>query len=327
VDDHAQLLLCLSVRDREGWDIDSPRAPGSAVCVIRHGQVAGIEYSGRRCHDGLAVDDETVWEAASLSKPVVAGHALRLASEGVIDLDEPLDVDLATLRAAQDPRWREVTARRVLTHTSGLPNWRGPLESARAAGLNIPVNPEVLAFAHAPGAFCYSGEGFEVLLHALSRRAGQSATDLLEQALLRFGMSHSSFLWQAAFRATAAVPHRPGGQALAKQHPGQPRAAGSLHTTMADYVGFALAVLGESADEIFRPAVLLDEIRGRSLGWGTVRTSGGHVAWQHGDNRGFKHMVGLRRRQGDGVVIFTNGDDGQVLCREVFRRALGAQPW
>ena len=327
MDDHAQLLLCLSVRDREGWDIDSPRAPGSAVCVIRHGQVAGIEYSGRRCHDGLAVDDETVWEAASLSKPVVAGHALRLASEGVIDLDEPLDVDPATLRAAQDPRWREVTARRVLTHTSGLPNWRGPLESARAAGVYIPVNPEVLAFAHAPGAFCYSGEGFEVLLHALSRRAGQSATDLLEQVLLRFGMSHSSFLWQAAFHATAAVPHRAGGKALAKQHPEQPRAAGSLHTTMADYVAFALAVLDESADEIFRPAVLLDEIRGRSLGWGTVRTSGGHVAWQHGDNRGFKHMVGLRRRQGDGVVIFTNGDDGQVLCREVFRRALGAQPW
>src|SRR5215471_1926760 len=111
---------------------------------------------------------QTVWEAASLSKPVVARHVLRLASEGVLDLDEPLDIDLAALHAVADPRWREVTARRVLTHTSGLPNWRGPVESARAAGVNIPVNPEMLAFARAPGSFCYSGEGFEVILHALT---------------------------------------------------------------------------------------------------------------------------------------------------------------
>jgi CubicO group peptidase (beta-lactamase class C family) len=294
--------------------------------VIRHGRVADIEYSGRRCHDGLAVDDETVWEAASLSKPVVARYVLGLASEGFLDLDEPLDIDLAALRAVADPRWREVTARRVLTHTAGLPNWRGPLESARAAGVNVPVNSEVLAFAHAPGSFSYSGEGFEVLLHALVRRTGQPATELLEQVLLRFGMRHSSFVWQPSFEATAAVPHRADGQALAKQHPAQPRAAGSLHSTVADYSAFALAVLDESADEIFQPVVLLDDIHGRSLGWGTVRTPSGQVAWQHGDNRGFKHMVGLRRR-GEGVVVFTNGDDGQALCREVFRRAFGAQPW
>jgi CubicO group peptidase (beta-lactamase class C family) len=295
--------------------------------VIRHGQVADIEYTGRRCHDGLAVDNETVWEAASLSKPVVARHVLRQASEGVIDLDEPLEVDLAALRAAADPRWREVTARRVLTHTSGLPNWRGPLESARAAGANIPVNPEVLAFAHAPGSFGYSGEGFEVLLHALCRRTGQRAGDLLEQVLARFGMQHSSFVWQPSFDATAAIPHRVNGQPLTKQQPQQPRAAGTLHTTMADYTAFALAVLDEGADEIFRPSVLLDDIHGRSLGWGTVRTSAGQLAWQHGDNRGFKHMAGLRRCQGDGVLIFTNSDHGQALCREVFQRTLGAQPW
>jgi CubicO group peptidase (beta-lactamase class C family) len=295
--------------------------------VIRHGQVADIEYSGRRRHDGPAVDDETVWEAASLSKPVVARYVLRLASKGVLDLDEPLDIDLATLRAAADPRWEQVTARRVLTHTSGLPNWRGPLEAARAAGVNIPGSPEVLAFAHAPGSFGYSGEGFEVLLHALVRRTGQPTTTLLDQVLLRFGMRHSSFVWQPCFDTTAAVPHRADGQALPKQRPAQPRAAGSLHTTMADYIAFSLAVLEEGADEIFQPAVVLDDVHGRSLGWGTVRTSAGQLAWQHGDNHGLKHLVGLRRRQGDGAVVFTNGDDGQALCREVFRRALGAQPW
>ncbi len=275
----------------------------------------------------MAVDEETVWEAASLSKPVVARHVLRLASEGVLDLDEPLDVDLAALRAAADPRWRQVTARRVLSHTSGLPNWRGPLASARAAGANIPVNPEPLVFATEPGSFGYSGEGFEVLLHALTRKTGQPATDLLGQAISRSGMQHSSFVWKPAFDATAAIPHRADGRALAKQHPAQPRAAGSLHTTMADYSAFVLAAIDEGADEVFQPAVSLDDVHGRSLGWGTVRTSAGQLAWQHGDNRGFKHIAGLCRCRGDGVVVFTNGDAGQTLCREVFRRTLGAQPW
>src|SRR5215469_288520 len=246
-------------------DIDTSHPPGTAVCVIRHGQIADIEYSGRRCHDGLAVDDQTVWEAASLSKPLVARYVLLLVSEGVLDLDEPLDIDPAALRAVADPRWAEVTARRVLTHTTGLPNWRGPLESARAAGVNIAVNQEILAFESEPGSFCYSGEGFEVLLHALTRRTGQPAADLLEQVLVRFGMPHSSFGWQPSFGATAAVPHCADGKALTKQHPARPRAAGSLHTTMSDYGAFALAVLDESADEIFQPVVLLDDIHGRSF--------------------------------------------------------------
>jgi len=301
-------------------------APGSARCVIRHGRVVGLEYSGSRCHTGPAVDPGTVWEAASLSKPVVARYVLRLAGNGLVDLDEALDVDLAGLGAAPDPRWRLVTARRVLTHTSGLPNWRGPSESARAAGVNVPVTSEVLAFERDPGLFGYSGEGFEVLLHALCRRLGVPAARLLGQVLSQAGMRDSSFVWRPGFGAAAAVPHDAGGQALAKHHPVRPRAAGSLHTTLPDYASFCVAVLAEGADEIFTPGVLLDEERGRSLGWATVRTAAGQIAWQHGDNRGFKHIAGLRRDRGDGIVMFTNGEDGSA-CRRFFSQVLGASPW
>lgn len=308
-------------------DARSPPPPGSAVCVIRNGQVSDLQYRGRTCHNGAGIDGETIWEAASLSKPVVANYALGLAVEGLLDLDEPLDVDLAALHAAADPRWDEVTARRVLTHTSGLPNWRGPLEANRAAGMNIDAPGEMLAFKRAPGSFGYSGEGYEVLLNALCRKVSRQPANLLDEALVLVGMRNSSFVWQPSFAATAANPHSANVQALTKQYPQQPRAAGSLHTTLSDYVAFALAVLEESADEIFEPSVLLDQTRGRSLGWRTVRTPAGPLAWQHGDNRGFKHLVGLRRSEGDGVVIFTNGDNGRGLCREIFARVLGARPW
>jgi CubicO group peptidase (beta-lactamase class C family) len=295
--------------------------------VIRHGRVADIEYKGTRCHDGPLLDEETVWEAASLTKPVVARYALRLAAAGGIDLDEPLRIDLAAVQATADPRWAQVTIRRVLTHTSGLPNWRGPRESQRVAGADIPRGTEVLTFKHDPGLFGYSGEGFEVLLHALCGRFSLGPKELLESILQLFRMPHSSFLWQASFADNTAFPHLAGGQVLPKMHPLQPRAAGSLHTTLPDYVAFSLAALGDESDEIFRPGVDLGHGHGRSLGWGTVRTPDGIVAWQHGDNRGFKHLVALRRDQGDGVVIFTNSDDGESLYLEAFQSTLGTALW
>lgn len=92
--------------------------------------------------------------------------------------------------------------------------------------------------------------------------------------------------------------------------PTQARAAGSLHTTLPDYSTFAMRVLTDGNDEVFSPCVTLDDTHGRSLGWGTVKSSSGVVAWQHGDNLGFKHLVALRRDQGDGLVMFTNGDAG-----------------
>lgn len=88
-----------------------------------------------------------------------------------------------------------VTMLRVLTHTSGLPNWRGPAESLRAGGCDGAAGTEVLRFERDPGSFGYSGEGFELLLHALGRRADRAPVELLDGLLRQFGMADSSFVW------------------------------------------------------------------------------------------------------------------------------------
>ncbi|HEV8064444.1 MAG TPA: serine hydrolase domain-containing protein [Acidimicrobiales bacterium] len=300
---------------------------GSALCVFGDGKVADIEYRGSRCHTGGRVDEATIWEAASLSKPLLAAHALRLAAAGEIDLDENLKVDLASIGARPDRRWQSLTARRLLTHTSGLPNWRGPLTALAVGGADVDSQEEALDFAGEPGDFCYSGEGFGVLLHCLAARAGVAAPEVLQSLLAWSAMTESSFVWQPRYEGAAAAPHLADGRALPKRHPSVGHPAGTLHTTLADYAGFASAVLSEGADEIFVPCFDLGEGRGRALGWATTDTPSGVLAWQHGDNMGFKHIVALRRHKADGVLMFTNIDSGADDYRAVCRSVLGAEPF
>jgi CubicO group peptidase (beta-lactamase class C family) len=294
-----------------------------ALCVFQRGEVSDVEYVGTCCHTRpTSIDDATIWEAASLTKPLVARLVVELACAGQLDLDAPLNIDLETIGASPDARWASVTARRILTHTSGLPNWRGPFEALRAGGWDGEGDDEPLAFEGDPGQFSYSGEGFQLLLVALCQIQGLGAFDVLEPLLARLGMASSSFVWQNAFEGLCAVPHSMGGECYPKMRPKTPRASGSLHASLPDYAAFASTVLTEARDEVFAPHVRLNETDGRSLGWATMRTDTGTVAWQHGDNVGFKHFVALRRDQGDGLVMFTNSDDGvnayQKACRRVF---------
>jgi CubicO group peptidase (beta-lactamase class C family) len=184
-----------------------------------------------------------VWEAASLSKPVFAAFVIEQFVNGDIDLDAPLSVDLEAIGAPPDRRWGHLTARHVLTHTSGLPNWRGPITGLSASGWDVDASGEQLQFKADPGQYGYSGEAFEVLLHALCRISGLGPTDLLERARQAGALSNSSFIWHPDFDERAAIPHLSGGEPLPKRRPVVGRAAGSLQTTLSDYLAFALSVM------------------------------------------------------------------------------------
>jgi CubicO group peptidase (beta-lactamase class C family) len=297
-----------------------------ALCVFQRGVLSDIEYVGTCCHKSPTVIDEaTIWEAASLTKPLLARFVVYLAAAGQLDLDAPVQVDLETIRGAPDDRWGSLTARHILTHTSGLPNWRGPFEALRAGGWDGHGDDEPLTFERDPGQFSYSGEGFQVLLVALCRSQNLGPYDVLEPLLAELEMSSSSFVWQTSFEGRCAVPHSTQGECSPKMRPKTPRASGSLHTSLLDYSAFASTVLSEAGDDVFVPNVRLNETDGRSLGWATMVTDTGTVAWQHGDNLGFKHLVALRPEKGDGLVMFTNSDDGVHAYQRVCRKVLGVE--
>src|SRR5512141_566160 len=110
--------------------------PGLAFAVVDRTRVSTYVFGMARRELLEAVTDSTEFEAASLGKPVFAAAVLRLVDAGVLELDRPLS-SYAVLPDATDPGARAITARHVLSHTTGLPNWRegpGPLVPASAPG-------------------------------------------------------------------------------------------------------------------------------------------------------------------------------------------------
>lgn len=194
-----------------GW-IPSPRflrdlprqmqalgVPGIAIAVVEDGRVAwsrgfGVTHAER----GTPVGDATLWEAASLSKPVFAYAVLQLVDRGELALDAPL-VSYARPDYLGNSPWLErITVRDVLRHSTGLPDWRkdpanGKLEPAVAPGTRID----------------YSGEAFVWLQLAVEAVTGESLDQTMTRLLFApAGMRDSSYAWDAGLAARSVYGHR-----------------------------------------------------------------------------------------------------------------------
>ncbi|HJY42540.1 MAG TPA: serine hydrolase domain-containing protein, partial [Steroidobacteraceae bacterium] len=100
--------------------------PGLSMAVVQNGRVVWAGAFGTLNDSAQTpLNPGTIFEAASLSKPVFAYLVLRLADRGEFDLDRPLYEMLEYPRLAHDERYKRITARIVLSHGTGLPNWGG----------------------------------------------------------------------------------------------------------------------------------------------------------------------------------------------------------
>jgi CubicO group peptidase (beta-lactamase class C family) len=308
--------------------------PGLALAVIRDGQVVQVAaYGTRNATRWEPVGERTIFEAASLSKPVFAYAALQLVDAGRLSLDEPLSARLPDY-VRGDPRSDAITARRVLAHTTGLPNWRSDTHPLRTH--------------FTPGErFSYSGEGFVYLQRAVERITGEpldALADRLVFAPLR--MRHSSFVWQERFEPDHALPHDEAQRPGTKVKPADGNAAYSLQTTAADYARFLQAVLAGAA---LQPATArlwldpcvnvpkdrfqcldsdgpaLDRRVAWGLGWGLEPDSGTFFHW--GSNVGASGFAIGERGSRTAIVAFTNGDNGLSIMSEIVGAVIpGARP-
>src|SRR5262249_40412986 len=148
----------------------------------------------RNASSHAAVDHETIFAAASLSKPLFAYAVLQLVDAGVLALDAPLSLRVPDY-VPDDPRAASITARHVLSHSSGLPNWRSvdtPLRSASQPGERL----------------SYSGEGFVWLHPVVEAVTGEPLDKTLHRLVFEpLGMHRSSYTWQPEFDANHADPH------------------------------------------------------------------------------------------------------------------------
>src|SRR5688572_20662951 len=139
------------------------RVPGVSIAIVRDAQVAWAKSFGVRDEStAVPVDAGTIFSAQSMSKPVFAYRVMKLCEQGVLDLDAPLTNYTSDVFVKDDPQLKEITARRVLSHTSGLPNWR-----SKETPLKINFTPGKK--------WQYSGEGYHYLQSVVTRLVGHEA--------------------------------------------------------------------------------------------------------------------------------------------------------
>ena len=330
--------------------------PGVSLATVTASAIRTAPFGLREVSAQLPVTAATMFEAASLSKPVFVYAVLELVRAGGLDLNRPLDAYLPEPYPIDDPRAKTITARHVLTHTSGLPNWRrddrGPLKLHFTPGTQ----------------YLYSGEGFYFLQTVVEAITGKPMEQFMRPTLDTLGMRDSSFIWRDAYRTNCASPYdrdlRPlrhdtlllGEQltamgravarpletwntaqaliALPRLHPSQaavphnamPNAAWSLLTTARDYASFVRALLLQPEHMMFKPIVRRSDYVWRGLGI-ELQKDGAAMAFFHtGANPGFKAVMFGEFESKRGVVVFSNSDNGFALNMHVVENALGEQP-
>jgi CubicO group peptidase (beta-lactamase class C family) len=308
--------------------------PGLSVLVIRGNRVFWQRSFGlANVETKQPVTDETVFEAASLSKPVFAYGVLKLADTGRLDLDAPLVKYLPGAYVENDDRLSKITARIVLSHRTGFPNWR------RDGPLTINFTPGEK--------FSYSGEGFVYLQKVVEHLTGEPLDAFMRKTVFEpLGMTSSSYVWQERYESRKAYGHDPFGAITGRRKPAEANAAASLHTTAADYARFVIAVMNgtglkkETARRMLTPQVKvqegcqdciskpstgpLSESVSWGLGWGLQQTSDGESFWHWGDsNNDAQAYVVAYPKQKFALLVFADSGNGHAIIPQILYEAIG----
>ena len=308
--------------------------PGMSIAIIRNGKVAWHSNFGlKNTKTAQPVDDDTVFEAASLSKPVFAYAVLKLVEQGKIDLDVPLTAYLAKPYIENDPRLEKITARLVLSHRTGFPNWRG--------------DGKPLTIHFTPGErFSYSGEGFVYLQRAVEQIEGKPLNDVMTALVFTpLGMTSSSYVWRPDFDERTATGHDSDETPQDLWKPKEAGAASTLNTTAHDYALFVAAVVNgvglkpATFREMETPQIAVNpectnctektpkELSKSifwGLGWGIQKRGNDVSLWHWGDNGSFKCFAVANPARKSGVLMFTNSENGLAIAPAVVHDATGA---
>jgi len=290
--------------------------PGLALARIEAGEVVWIGTFGQ-ADANRPVTRQTIFNVASLTKPMFAVMVMHLIQDGRTTLDEPLANDWVDPDIRDDPRHRELTARLSLSHQTGFPNWRGN-------------NP--LFFMFDPGTrHEYSGEGFEYLRRALERRTGQSMDALMTQYITGpLNLNHTHYGWQRRLEHRIATGYDESATPLDMGYlkHRSANAAANTFTTIGDYADFSAWVangagLNESwFEEMTRLQSQHDnpwEFFG--LGWRLLLLDDRTILEHDGRESGVRSQVFIDPESGDGLVILTNSSNGELVVRPLLEAA------
>lgn len=309
--------------------------PGVSVAFIDHGRIAWTRVYGLAdIASQTPVTPDTLFQAASISKPITAIATMRLVQDGKLKLDEDVNQQLRSWKIPENgfTQIQKVTLRRLLSHTAGttvsgfrgydigapLPNLEQVLDGKPPAN-NRPIRVDTV-----PGTLWrYSGGGYVVVRRLLEDVTGKSFAELMHDLVLGpVGMEHSSFeqplpkdKWVMA--------------AMAYGQQGQPYpnnrffvypelAPDGLWTTPSDIARFVIEVQNEysgTSSKIVNQTTIREMLQREMIDWGMgfqIQSIGRKPYFRHtGSNQGMKStMVAYDAKGLQGIVIMTNGEQG-----------------
>ena len=295
------------------------KMPAVSIAIVRGGRLAWQRAFGvRDTSTNEPVDINSSFAACSDTKPVFAYGVVNLWEKGVIDLDVPL-TRYTRRRVTKDPRIELITARHVLNHTTGFPNWR--------QGKDLPIE-------FAPGSRAqYSGEGFSYLQSVVEEITRKSFTDFMNDDVLRpLGMTSSRVAGDTEYKRRAAKGHDQNGKPFPENPvptPPEKRAedmarygaAAALSTTPGDYAKFLLEFLdpgpgdafrlnAASRAEMLRPQIKKSEKTFGGLAWHLEQFDGMPLLFSHaGQAAGWYCICGASHERRSGLMVMLNGDN------------------
>lgn len=322
--------------------MDAHGVPGVSVAIIDDYEIAWVGQFGF-AEPGRPVGPDTLFQAASLTKPVSAVVAAAAAEEGLVDLEENA-LGMLTRWRHPEPWWEgPVTLRMLLAHRAGVnvpgfPGYRMDESIPELTRLmdGVPDKNEPIRVVKQPGAQQeYSGGGFLIAQLAIEDHTGIPFEDLAERLVFGpLGLELSTYrTLTSADRGRVAVGYRSDGSEVAgggwHQYPEM--AAASMWTTPIEYAAIVIDVMRSYE---FGSGVVLDRDTARLLldpdfavGFGISREEGGIAIGHEGANEGYRSEFVALPHLGDGVIILTNSDAGLDLTADVINVVADEMAW
>lgn len=303
----------------ENW-LKENKIPALGIGIIEDGKLKQVDVFGE-IKVGVTAPYNTIFNVASLTKPVTAMVALKLVSLGKWNLDEPVYKYWTDPEIAHDPRNKKITTRIILSHQTGFPNWRWMNADKK------------LSFQFDPGTnFNYSGEGFEYLRKALEKKFNKSLQQLASELIFEpLKLKDTRYVWDKNVDTTRiAIGFDKNKNAYKIVKNKTPNAADDLLTTIEDYSKFLISVMnGEGLSKAVFEDMKSNQVsstRGKHFGLGfeIYDMGNGEIALSHGGSDfGVQTIVFIFPKSKNGIVIFTNADTGTSVYEKVLKHYLG----
>ncbi|MEM0932005.1 MAG: serine hydrolase domain-containing protein [Bacteroidota bacterium] len=302
--------------------ISESNIPSLGLGIIENGKISHSQVIGH-LKDSLKAPNNAIFDTASITKSITTWLTLRLVDKGLFDLDEPLFTYWVDPDVADDPYHKLLTARHVLGHKSGFKNWRYMNEDGK------------LSFDFKPGSKVqYSGEGFEYLREALTRKFDTSFSELVRTWVFDpIKMKDSHVVWDDSIEMSRLT--------IAHDAEGNPyefdvearrtaSAADDFLTTVDDLCRFGLGVMGKEglSEEVFRqmiaPKSAVRDGVAFGLGWIVFEnlSNGEYALLSAGSDKGVNAIILLLPESKRGLVALTNGDNGRKVVMQMIAKTI-----